>query len=142
MKPENPNTSPNVEGEYINGETVSDRLPVLPAPEAVQSEGIERGAEHKEMAAEARAAATDVNNYSNSTQPVVTSTTQLDDTNDGTSDPITANNDDVIEKEWVDRAKKVISDTKDDPYKREEAVSKLQKDYLEKRYGKHLGASS
>ena len=30
-----------------------------------------------------------------------------------------ANDDDIIEKEWVDKAKKIIAETKDDPYGRE-----------------------
>jgi hypothetical protein len=42
---------------------------------------------------------------------------------------------DVIEKEWVDQANKVIDQTKDDPYTEEEAVEALQQDYLKKRYG-------
>lgn len=45
---------------------------------------------------------------------------------------------DLIEKEWVDKAKKIISETRDDPHRREEAVSALQRDYLKKRYGKEL----
>ncbi len=55
--------------------------------------------------------------------------------------PLVANDDDLIEREWVDKAKKIIVQTKDDPYLREQEVSKLQADYLLKRYGKELGAS-
>jgi Txe/YoeB family toxin of Txe-Axe toxin-antitoxin module len=55
--------------------------------------------------------------------------------------PIAANDDDLIEKEWVDKAKKIIIQTKEDPYRREQEVEKLQADYLRKRYGKELGAS-
>ena len=58
-----------------------------------------------------------------------------------TGAPLFAKDDDLIEKEWVDRAKKIISDTKNDPFKREESVSKLQVDYLKKRYGRELGVS-
>ncbi len=54
--------------------------------------------------------------------------------------PLVANDDDLIEKEWVDKAKKIIIQTKDDPYRREQEVGKLQADYLRKRYGKELGA--
>lgn len=56
--------------------------------------------------------------------------------------PMVAADEDLIEKEWVDRAKKVISDTKDDPYKREQEVKRLQIDYVKKRYGKSIGAST
>jgi len=55
--------------------------------------------------------------------------------------PIVANDDDLIEKEWVDKAKKIISQTKDDPFRREYEVGKLQADYLRKRYGKEIGAA-
>lgn len=66
--------------------------------------------------------------------PVVT--TQSDD------NPVVAADDDLIEKEWVDKAKKIIAETRDDPYKREREVSKLQADYLRKRYGREIGVST
>lgn len=61
------------------------------------------------------------------------SSTQADD------NPTVAADEDLIEKEWVDKAKKIITETKDDPYARERQVGKLQADYLKKRYGKELG---
>jgi hypothetical protein len=54
--------------------------------------------------------------------------------------PLVASDDDLIEREWVDKAKKIIVQTKDDPYMREQEVGKLQADYLRKRYGRELGA--
>lgn len=63
------------------------------------------------------------------------------DSGEGTSVPLVANDDDLIEKEWVDKAKKIVSETKDDPYRREAEVGKLQVEYLRKRYGKELGVS-
>jgi hypothetical protein len=60
---------------------------------------------------------------------------------DGTGVPLVAADDDLIEKEWVDKAKAIVIETKDDPYQREQKVSQLQVDYLRKRYGKELGAS-
>lgn len=56
----------------------------------------------------------------------------------GDDNPVTAADEEVIEKEWVDKAKKIITQTKDDPYKQEKEVSKLQADYLKKRYGKDI----
>ena len=52
-----------------------------------------------------------------------------------TANPTAAGDGDVIEKEWVDQANKVIEQTKNDPYTEEEAVESLQQDYLKKRYG-------
>lgn len=54
--------------------------------------------------------------------------------------PAAAADEDLIEKEWVDRAKQIIEQTKDDPFRREQEVNKLQADYLRKRYGRELGA--
>ena len=56
--------------------------------------------------------------------------------------PIAANDDDDIEKEWVNRAKQIITQTRDDPYARERAIGALQRDYLMKRYGREIGASN
>jgi Txe/YoeB family toxin of Txe-Axe toxin-antitoxin module len=53
--------------------------------------------------------------------------------------PSVAADDDLIEKEWVDQAKKIIEETKDDPYRREQEVGKLQREYIKKRYGRDIG---
>ena len=52
--------------------------------------------------------------------------------------PLVAADEDLIEKEWVDRAKKIIADTKHDPYEQEQAINRLQADYQKKRYGREL----
>lgn len=52
--------------------------------------------------------------------------------------PLVAADEDLVEKEWVDKAKKIVNATKDDPYNQEKQVSKLQADYLKKRYGKEV----
>lgn len=59
----------------------------------------------------------------------------------GSDTPMIAADEDVIEKEWVNKAKKVINRTKGDPYAKEREVSKLQADYLQKRYGKQVKMS-
>lgn len=67
-----------------------------------------------------------------------------DDPNAASSDassPLVAADEDLIEKEWVDKAKKVILETKDDPYLREREVKKIQIDYVRKRYGREIGDS-
>lgn len=55
--------------------------------------------------------------------------------------PIIAADEDLIEKEWVDKAKKIINDTKSDPYRQEEAISSLRSDYINKRYGRGRSAA-
>lgn len=56
--------------------------------------------------------------------------------------PVIASDDDVIEREWVQKAKQIVDQTKADPYEQEKEVSKLQADYLKKRYGKEIKAVS
>ncbi len=53
--------------------------------------------------------------------------------------PAVASDVDVLEKEWVDHAQEIIKKTQDDPYREEEAVESLQRDYLKKRYGHDVG---
>ncbi len=65
-------------------------------------------------------------------QPSV-ATNATDDDN-----PTVANDDDRIEKEWVDKAKKVVAETREDPHKQSHEVSKMQADYLNKRFGKQM----
>ena len=55
--------------------------------------------------------------------------------------PIVANDQDVIEKEWVDKAEDVIEKTAGDPHAEEEAVEDLQIDYMKKRYNKDIKKS-
>ena len=56
--------------------------------------------------------------------------------------PMVAADEDLIEKEWVDKAKDIIRRTADDPFTRSAQVSTLQQDYLQKRYGKTLGTDA
>lgn len=49
--------------------------------------------------------------------------------------PLVAKDDDLIEAEWIKRAKQVVEETSADPYLQEMRVSELQSDYLKKRYG-------
>ncbi len=51
---------------------------------------------------------------------------------------IIADDIDVIEKEWVDRAKKIISLTSSDPYAEAKELTKLKVTYMKKRFNKDL----
>lgn len=52
--------------------------------------------------------------------------------------PVIAADEDLIEKQWVDSVKRIIKDTRSDPFMQGQAISRLQADYLQKRYGKSL----
>ncbi len=56
--------------------------------------------------------------------------------------PLVAADDEVIEQEWVQKAKNIVSQTKGDPFNQEKAVGKLQAEYIKKRYGKEIKLTS
>lgn len=43
---------------------------------------------------------------------------------------------DRIEKQWVQRAKVIVAETQDDPHKQKSEMSKVQAEYIKKRYNK------
>lgn len=120
--PQSPNTIP------VPGQT-AEQLP--PAPEQVP-------APQESLAPNQGVAAVVPPQQGAPTVPqVVPVVTQADDQAD--ENPTDANDIDVIEKEWVDRAKAIVAKTKADPYEQEKQVSELQADYMKKRYGRDIG---
>lgn len=55
--------------------------------------------------------------------------------------PVEAEDTDLIEKEWVVRAKQIVEHTREDPYEQQRALSQMKADYLKKRYNKDIKAS-
>jgi hypothetical protein len=51
---------------------------------------------------------------------------------------LTAQDADLIEKEWVQRAKSLVAQTQDDPYKQKNEMSKIKADYIKKRFNKTI----
>jgi len=65
-----------------------------------------------------------------SPQADVTATTQ--------SASLIADDGDLIEKEWVNKAKQIVERTRDDPYKQSEELTGVKADYMKKRYNKTI----
>jgi hypothetical protein len=55
-----------------------------------------------------------------------------------TTNPLAADDSDLIEKEWVTKAKAIVEKTKHDPYLETKEMSLFKADYLKKRYNKEL----
>jgi len=49
--------------------------------------------------------------------------------------------DDLIEKEWVNKAKQIVEQTRDDPYRKNEEITVFKADYMKKHYGKTIKLS-
>ena len=52
------------------------------------------------------------------------------------TDDLTADDSDLIEKEWVEKAKSIIAKTQDDPHLQKSQMSKAKADYIQKRFKK------
>lgn len=116
-------------------------VPVLPPIES----RFERGQERVEQQAEAGARVSDAAAMATAQAVPVTPVVAVPQggptaTPASSGSPLVAADEDLIEKEWVDKAKEIIEQTRDDPHARTQRVNELQRDYLFKRYGKVVGA--
>ena len=142
MQPENSQQAPMGPEQFpMPPMQTGEGFPSLPPLET----GIEKGAERHEQAAEAGAQAADAATIAAPVaQPQVQQVliAQPQPVQAPTSNsPLVAADEELIEKEWVDKAKEILAHTKDDPHTRTQKVNELQRDYLQKRYGRALGAS-
>lgn len=55
-------------------------------------------------------------------------------------DGIVAEDVELIEKAWVEKAKAIVQSTVGDPYRQNEEITKMKEDYIKKRYNKDLKA--
>lgn len=55
--------------------------------------------------------------------------------------PDEAADSDLIEKEWVIKAKEIVEHTAEDPFRQQEELSKMKADYMKKRYNKDVGSA-
>lgn len=55
--------------------------------------------------------------------------------------PVEAQDTDLIEKEWVEKAKQIVDRTNDDPFIQQQELSKMKADYMKKRYNKDIKLS-
>jgi len=66
------------------------------------------------------------------TPTTIVVTTPLTTTDTGLS----AQDSDLIEKEWVEKAKDIVAQTQDDPYHQKKEISKVKAEYIHKRFNK------
>ncbi|MBP7766946.1 hypothetical protein KA068_00300 [Candidatus Saccharibacteria bacterium] len=79
-----------------------------------------------------------INNASSddNSSPAPVSHSSVDDS-DASDTPI-ADDAELIEKEWIARAKAVVNKYSHDPYSQSEGMSQIKFDYLKKRYNKTI----
>lgn len=52
--------------------------------------------------------------------------------------PASADDADLIEKEWVIKAKQIVQQTKEDPYTQNKEITKFKAEYMKKRYNRDI----
>jgi hypothetical protein len=55
--------------------------------------------------------------------------------------PVAADDSDLIEKEWVSKAKEIVEHTRQNPYQQSQELNLFKADYMKKRYNKTLKLS-
>jgi|SRR5665213_1500493 len=73
-----------------------------------------------------------------SVNPTPTPTATTPSTAQNSTNPAVADDKDLIEKEWVNKAKQIVDSTRNDPHKQTKEINLFKADYLKKRYNKEL----
>lgn len=68
-------------------------------------------------------------------------TAQSGTTTASSANPAIAEDVDLIEKEWVEKAKAIVNHTRDDPHRQSKEINKMKADYIKKRYNKDVQVS-
>lgn len=61
-----------------------------------------------------------------------------DSTTTQAATPSLADDTDLIEKEWVEKAKQIVNRTKEDPHQQSKELTNFKADYMQKRYNKTI----
>lgn len=135
MNPASPDHQPGFE---LPQPAVNEALPAMPAPgEApLQAEQASKQAELPGSALPPIPAAP--GGPVSSLAPTATSPADPVPTATSFSDepPAIADDVDLIEKEWVDKAKAIVERTREDPHQQNKQLNEFKADYMKKRYGK------
>jgi hypothetical protein len=111
-------------------------------PRDGQERKTEQAIEKRQVSEGAPAKATPKFPVQQPTPPQVQPPQQIPVQDQTSSSPISASlpaqDADLIEKEWVVRAKSIVAQTQDDPYKQKNEMSKIKADYIKKRFNKTI----
>lgn len=127
--------NPNRGGE---GPAVNFEVPAVPAVGEEYSSGAEQTAEQPKTveSSPSRQSAPPATLPTGPAAPVMPVATSTDDAQTSATPP--AKDSDRIEREWVDKAKAIISRTLDDPFIQNNEMSKVKAAYIEKRFNKKV----
>ena len=70
--------------------------------------------------------------------PLVVGASQQPQSSNTQTAHLVAEDADLIEKEWVQKAKYIVAQTHGDPYRQNKEINKIKADYIKKRYNKDI----
>lgn len=117
---------------------VAEQLPPMPA---AMPETAPQHTEKRPVAAPEAAPAPLPTSIPAAIIPTPINSQQSDVSNTTSSTPVIADDADLIEKEWVVKAKEIVAKTKDDPYNQNKEMNVVKADYMHKRYNKTIKLS-
>jgi hypothetical protein len=128
-----------------NAEVVNDAVPEQGSITMPEMPGIERSERAASQALEQGASVpTAPPPIPGAGLPAVTTSVQDDNASDDVPPipslalPHIADDADLIEKEWVEKAKEIVARTSNDPFMQNIEMNKVKADYIKKRYNKDI----
>ena len=122
---------PQVESNSTPGEGIgTDKV-----GEQEQSQAVERGASTSSLASQSPIAVPPIAPLADMSQAGTIPGSQAPASDTYT---LIADDVDLIEKEWVSKAKAIVEQTKADPHNQNKEMNKVKADYMRKRYNKEL----
>lgn len=117
---------------------VAEQLPIVPVS---TPETASKRAEKQSVAAAEAAPAPMPTSIPAVSNPTPVNLQQTDASSTTISTPTIADDNDLIEKEWVLKAKEIVAKTRNDPYKQNKDMNVVKADYMQKRYNKTIKLS-
>lgn len=139
-----PTTSPELskvqpEGQQLSAEGLELNQSKKPAE---KKEGKAARAERLSNASTAVSQATTDDSAQPTIVPTGTNDVPSTDQPQQSSSSLIADDVDVIEKVWVQKAKSIVNETKDDPHKQSAELANVKHDYQQKRFNKGIKPST
>jgi hypothetical protein len=135
MNPQSPETGLN-----LPAPVAGEQVPASPAQQGPES-GLEKGVQSMESSpAAVQPTGPAMTVPPLPMVPAVPQSTPADDvaTTSNSSTSVVLDDKDLIEKEWVNKAKAIVERTRDDPHKQSEELSGVKAEYIKTNYGKTL----
>lgn len=112
---------------------------MLPSTEEGHAKALEQGiAQPTQPVDNQQASASDDSSKTNDDNTDAATDANSATTASGVVLPQIADDNDLIEKEWVEKAKQIVDKTKDDPYLQNRELGNMRADYMKKRYNKDI----